>query len=270
MSELLNSETFGDKIYDRFPEVYKRDDKLNNYALKRYVKTAGDGFKCVIDEVNGITDLRDSDKVDSKILPVIYSSHGLDIFNGIPETYLRNLVPTLNPLFSRKGSISAIEYLCSVVSGILCTVEMSRFSENNQVNVLIDMDNTVQKNFPNVEQLRRIVDEFVPFYCNVSLVFSYSFKDTFGIVIREQFEDNEYTISDKESPNFLFSEVLEDEITSKREDSADILNDSYKENSNFLNNPRLLLTNNIFLNSCNGYDTITINGVVIDTLAYNF
>ena len=28
MAELLNSETFGDKIYDRFPELYKREDKL--------------------------------------------------------------------------------------------------------------------------------------------------------------------------------------------------------------------------------------------------
>ena len=114
------------------------------------------------------------------------------------------------------------------------------------------------------------MDEFVPFYCNVSLVFSYSFKDTFGIIIRERFEEDEYAVEENDNSDFLFSEVLEDEIISKREDSADILNDSYKENSNFLNNPRLLLTNNIFLNSCNGYDTITVNGVVVDTLTYNF
>ena len=166
--------------------------------------------------------------------------------------------------------MSAIEYLCSVVSGVLCTIEVSNFSDNNQVNILIDMDSTVQKNFPNVEQLRRIVDEFVPFYCNVSLVFSYSFKDTFGIIIRERFEEDEYAVEENDNSDFLFSEVLEDEITSKREDSAGLLNDSYKENSNFLNDPRLLLTNNIFLNSCNGYDIITVNGVVVDTLTYNF
>ena len=122
MSELLNSNTFGDKIYDRFPEMYKRDDKETGYQLKRFIQTAGEGFKCVIDEINGISDLRDNDKVDSSILPVIYASQGLEVFNGIPEPYLRNLIPLLNSLFSRKGSISAVDYLCSIISGVICHI----------------------------------------------------------------------------------------------------------------------------------------------------
>lgn len=260
MSELLNSETFGDKIYDRFPEVYKRDDKFNNYALKRYVKTAGEGFKCVIDETNGITDLIDSDKVDSKILPVVYSSHGLDIFNGIPETYLRNLVPTLNPLFSRKGSMSSIEYLCTVVSGILCTVNVQNFSSNNRVDVIVDMDSTQSENFPNVEQMWRIIKEFIPFYCNVSLVFNYSFKDSFLVGFKEFVCSDNITTTYKENSTFKFSDKLEDEYSLTTKEHIDLFNGSIHENSNFLNSKIYTLTNNIFLNSCNGYDTIIING----------
>lgn len=268
MSELLNSETFGSKIYDKFPEGYKRDDKLNKYALKRFINTAGEGFKCVIGEVNGITDLRDSNKAITKALPVIYSSHGLEVFNGIPETYLRNLVPVLNPLFSRKGSMSAISYLSTVISGVSCKVDLSYFQDNNQVNVLIDMDNSKENDFPSVEQLRRIVNEFVPFYCNVSLVFSYSFRDTFGITFRDFLED-EFYLSNKEPVGIYVSDVLEDEITIRTEDHIVLLNDSYTENSNFLNSTILTLTNNIFLNSCNGYDIITVNGV-IEERAYNY
>lgn len=269
MSELLNSETFGDRIYERFPEVYKRDDKLNNYALKRYIKTAGAGFKCIIDEANGITDLRDSGKVASSTLPIVYSSHGLEIFNGIPETFLRNLVPTLNPLFSRKGSMSAIEYLCSVVSGIVCNVDVSHFSENNQVNVMVDMDNNVRGDFPSVEQLLRIMDEFIPFYCNASLVFSYTFKESFEITMRD-FVEGDYLFGEKDTSSVLFNDVLEDEVITSKEDSIGLLNNSYMENSNFLNDPRLYLTDNIFLNSCNGYDNIIVNDVIVDTITYNF
>ena len=160
MAELLNSETFGDRIYSRFPEVYKRDDKDNDYALKRFIQTGGEGFKCVIDEINGISDLRDSDKTPVEFLPVIFSSHGLDILNGIPYNYLKNLVPNLNAILSRKGSISAIEYLCSVVSGIVCEVSTEHFSENNRVDIIIDMDYTTEVDFPSIEQLNRIVKEF--------------------------------------------------------------------------------------------------------------
>lgn len=261
MSELLNSQNFGEKIYNKFPEVYRRDDQFNNYALKRYIETAGEGFKCVIDEINGITDLKDSDKIPSKFLPELYSSHGLYIFNGIPELYLRNLVPILNPLFSRKGSMSVISYLCSVVSGVICTVSTEHFEENNRVDVLIDMDSNTQINFPSIEQLRRILKEFIPFYCNTTLVFSYVFMDTITLTLRDINHKDIQMFEDEEQTGLKIDEVLEDDVYIRGNENC-VLNDvSYGENSNFLNSPILLLTNNIFLNSWNGYDTITVNGV---------
>ena len=166
--------------------------------------------------------------------------------------------------------MSAIEYLCSAVSGVICTVSVQNFSsDNNRVDVSIDMDLAQSEKFPNLEQMRRIIKEFVPFYCNVSLIFYYSFRDTVGLVFREYHEDR-YVLKDEDGSILLFSEVLEDYVSATKEENMGLLNDSYKENSNFLNDPLLLLTNNIFLNSLNGYDTITINGEVVDILTYNF
>ena len=270
MSELLNSNTFGDKIYNRFPEVYRRDDRDVNYSLKRYIQTAGDGFKCAIDEVNGISDLRDNIKVPSEFLPYVYSSHGLEIFNGIPDKFLRNLIPTLNTTFSRKGSISAVEYLCSVISGVSCTVDMSNFADNNKINLAIDMDFNLRDDFPNIKQLQRIVFEFVPFYCNVHYVFLYKFEDSFSISMAdfgwldkvEDFNHRLIGINIEEKDEYEISQTFKDEYL--------VDNRSYQENTNFLNDPRLCLSNNITLNSWNGYDIIKVNGTVIDISTYDY
>ena len=77
MSNILNSEYFGLKIYNRFPPKYREDDVGQNFALKRYLQALSDGgFKYSIDEINGIADLKDPDKVDSKVLPILFKQIG--------------------------------------------------------------------------------------------------------------------------------------------------------------------------------------------------
>ena len=41
---------------------------------------------------------------------ILFKSYGLEIFNGIPELYLRKLLPSVSTLYSRKGSISSVEF----------------------------------------------------------------------------------------------------------------------------------------------------------------
>ena len=262
MSKLLNSEDFGNKIYERFPELYRRDDQYYDYALKRYIQSAGEGFKAVIDEYNGIADLRDSQKIDEKFLPVIYSSHGLELFNGIPVAFLRNLVPALNTSFSRKGSVSAIEYICSVISGAICNIEIDpKFSENKHINVTLNVDFDDKDNSPSIEQLKRIVKEFIPFDCNVTMVFSYTFRDTIEITLRTRYTP--FKVTTEEGRNLLIdldTKYTEDNIVPSEMEKLHPTNQSLYEDSCFLNNPRLLLSNNIFLNSFSGYDKIIVNG----------
>lgn len=126
MSNILNSDDFGLKIYNRFPPKYREDDAKVDFALQRYIQALSEGgFKYAIDEINGITNIIDPSKTDSKVLPILFKQYGLEIFNGIPETYLRYLLPKLGEAWTKKGSLSVVEFITSSLSGIKTTSETS-------------------------------------------------------------------------------------------------------------------------------------------------
>lgn len=187
MSSILNSDDFGLKIYNRFPPKYREDDVGQNYALKRYLQALSDGgFKYAIDEINGITTLIDPDKVDAKVLPVLFKQYGLDIFNGIPEEYLRYLLPKLGEAWSKKGSLSVVEFITSSLSGIKTSTEVNYDEKDNPiVNVRLEMDYNIGDYFPEAEQFTRLLENFVPFYCDVSMLYSYLFHETQVLVGKE-------------------------------------------------------------------------------------
>lgn len=180
MSNILNSKDFGLKIYNRFPPKYREDDALNNYALMRYLQALSDGgFKYSIDDINGIINLIDADKVDSKVLPIMFKQYGLEIFNGIPEQYLRYLLPKLGETWSRKGSLSAVEFITSSLSGIKTTTNIAYDEkENPTVIVRLEMDYSLGDYFPDTEQFKRLLTNFVPFYTDVDMVYSYLFYES--------------------------------------------------------------------------------------------
>ena len=263
MSKLLDSDKFWENIYDRFPETYKRDDSYTRYSLKRFIKTAGEGFKVATNEINGITNLRDSANVDSKFLYAVYKNHGMELFNGLPEEYIRNLVNMINPSFSRKGSISSIEYLCSVISGIVCEVDLSRFDDNNKVNLIIDMDFDQSAKFPNMEQLKRVVKEFLPFYCNISYVLTYSFYDSTTLAMSDSRSDIVVHQGIDEISSISFIETKQEDVSQivKPPESGIIDRDTLGKSNYYLNSPFLKLNEGIILNSYDGYDIITVNGI---------
>ena len=193
MSNVLSNEDFGLKLYNTLPNMYRTDDALVNFALKRYLTALADGgFAKVIEEINELLTLVDSDKIRSDLLPILFNHYGFDIFNGIPEIYLRKMLPMISELFSFKGSITSIEYLTTVVSGIKTTITssntVSRFdtgdpfgvavfnsSENNMdVKLELDFDSSSNRGseMPNREQLLRIVKEFLPFFCDATIIYA--------------------------------------------------------------------------------------------------
>lgn len=183
MSNILNSEDFGLKIYNRFPPKYREDDVGQNFALKRYLQALSDGgFKYSIDEINGITHLIDPDKADSKVLPVLFQQYGLSIFNGIPEEYLRYLLPRLGEAWSKKGSISVIEFVSSSLSGVKTSTEIT-YDEfgNPNVSVIFEMDYSIGSYFPNSEQFKKLLTNFVPYYCDLAILYAYRFYDDINL-----------------------------------------------------------------------------------------
>lgn len=223
MSNILNSKDFGLKIYNRFPPKYREDDAFHNYALKRYLQALSDGgFKYSIDEINGIADLIDPDRVDPRLLPTLFKQYGLELFNGIPEQYLRYLLPKLGEAWSKKGSLSVVEFVTSSLSGIKTDTNVTYDDNGNPIiGVRLEMDYSLGDYFPEAEQFTRLLENFVPFYSDITMLYSYLFYETQILVGREQ---EIYTISeekddsgniDKESDNHKDNVTLNDSDVSK-------------------------------------------------------
>lgn len=185
MSNPLDSKNFGLKIYNRFPPKYREDDIEQNYSLKRYLEALSDGgYSLAIEDINGLTALIDPDKVDAKFLPILFEQYGLPIFNGIPESYLRYLLPKLSEAYEQKGSITVIEFITSAISGVKVIIEVV----DMEVNIKFEMDyNLGDDYFPDVGQFGRIIDKFLPFYFGRNLIYVYVFYE--NQVLRSQDTD---------------------------------------------------------------------------------
>lgn len=180
MGSVLDSDIFGEKIYERFPSKYKQDDAEQNYSLKRFIFSASEGgFKYIIDETNGLLDLLNPSVAPEKVLKLLYKNYGLEVFNGIPEEYLRNFLPYLNEACSYKGSLTSIDYISTSVTGIETHSDIVVNDEDNSVDLTITLELTssVVKYFPDYAQFMRILEKFIPFYCNLFVVYNYMYAD---------------------------------------------------------------------------------------------
>lgn len=189
MSTTLNGTKFGERLYDTLPHLYHSEDEMVDFALKRYLQALADGgYAYVIDELNGILDLNDPTKTPAEVLPVLFEQYGLPIFNGIPEAYLRKLLPILIDLYARKGATTVIEYLTSIISDVKSEVIISPdFKENYHIDIRLEMDYDQQgaRDLPDREQLLRIIKEFLPFFVEVTFIFSYLFYELAKIRSKE-------------------------------------------------------------------------------------
>lgn len=189
MSTTLNGTKFGERLYDTLPHLYHSEDEMVDFALKRYLQALSDGgYAYVIDELNGILDLNDPTKTPAEVLPVLFEQYGLPIFNGIPEAYLRKLLPILRDLYARKGATTVIEYLTSIISDVKSEVIISPdFKENYHIDIRLEMDYDQQgaRDLPDREQLLRIIKEFLPFFIEVTFIFSYLFYELAKIRAKE-------------------------------------------------------------------------------------
>lgn len=187
MSNSLNGKDFGSKIYNRFPPKYREDDVNQQYALKRYLESIAEGgFSHSIDEIKGLTSLIDPNNVDAKVLPILFKQHGLDVFNGIPEDYLRRLLPNLGEAWSKKGSLDVLEFITSSLSGIRTKTDVSYDKDGNPlIDVRLEMDSNLGDYFPDVKQFNRILDKFLPFYSDKTLIYSYVFDDIANVDVDE-------------------------------------------------------------------------------------
>ena len=188
---ILSRDDFGLKMYNRFPPRYREDDIGQDFALKRYLQACADGGMAYsIDEWNGILDLANPDMARPEALPILFEQFGLPIFNGIPEHYLRYLLPRLSEAWSKKGSFDVIEFIVSSLSGIQTEVVIHYDAQNNvDLDVRLQMDYNIGSYFPSTSQFNRILDYFVPFYVNKTIIYVFIFEDKSKLYPKEWHHD---------------------------------------------------------------------------------
>ena len=200
---LLDSKKFAEKIYEKFPVKYRQDDLENNLALRKFILSAGDGgFSYIIDKTNGLLDLIDPEKTPKSVLPVMYEQYGLTVFNGIPEEYLRHFINSLGEAWENKGSLDVIDYVSTSLSGILTNTQIE-YQDNGvvSVDVQLEMDYSLTKYFPDAKQFKRILQNFIPFYCDLVYTYKYNFFENCGLKIKDTSNTSFSTFADE---NALF------------------------------------------------------------------
>lgn len=214
MSNILNSEDFGLKIYNRFPPKYREDDMGQNLALKRYLQALSDGgFRYIIQDINGLLDIKDPSRTSLDILLNLYKQYGLEVFNGIPENYLRSLLPYLSSVWKYKGSINIIEFVTTTLSGIKVSSDIKYNSYGTPIiTVRLEMDFSLSDYFPSSGQFKRILENFVPFYCDLALVYAYVYSDENAIIFREFNNIDHITDTKVESRDISSTEMSKDKV----------------------------------------------------------
>lgn len=215
----LDSKDFGLKLYNKFPPKYKEDDVPQSYALKRYLESLADGgFSHIIDDTNGLLTLVNPNTIDAKFLPVLYKQFGLEIFNGIPEGYLRYLLPKLGDAWTQRGSIAIVEFITSSLSGVKVTSEITYDDkENPYIKVFLEMDYNLGDYFPDVEHFIRLMEKFLPFYVDKSIVYIYTFYDE---QVLKTFE---------ESLMYIHDDRIEELTLRSEKSNEDVDIDTYKD-----------------------------------------
>lgn len=262
-SKTLNSYDFGEKLYQSLPQLYRDYDPQTNHTTRRYLQALADGgFAPVIEELNGILNLSDTEKTPSAILPILFKQYGLDMFYGVPEPYLRKMLPIISELFSKKGSITDVEYLTNIISGVKSSIEVSpSFNTDRSISVRLEMDYSTESNkgLPDRDQLLRIIEEFVPFYCTVSLIYVYMFYEDGKLGLDDPYD---YSIITQKNEETARPRVTEHVIKNVVRFAKPPKEDCYVEtpSDTLLNKGYNTLNTSFTLNSWDAYDVIRVHG----------
>lgn len=169
MSNVLNPDVFGQKLYGRLPAIYRTEDENNNFALKRYLESLSDGgYAKLIDEMNGILNIVDPEKTPQKVLKHLFGQYGVTMFQGVDEKLLRKLLQIISDVFARKGSKSTIYYIASILTGCECVINYTIENGVYMLSISFEVENESQLLSENDKAfLQSMLKDYVPFYWNM-------------------------------------------------------------------------------------------------------
>lgn len=209
MSNVLNPDTFGEKLYNRLPTLYRTEDVNNNLALKRYLESLSEGgFTKLINEMNGLLNIVDPEKTPHKVLKYLFGQYGVTMFQGVDEKLLRKLLQIISDILARKGSKSTIYYIASILTGCECVINYTiedgiyllkiSFEVEDESQLLSDTD----KSF-----LESILKDYVPFYWDIIFDSYIGYNNEIGSIrIDTEYFTSIYDVKGEEATQFVLRE----------------------------------------------------------------
>lgn len=220
---ILDFNNFGDKLYKMFPESYRNDDSKQEYALKRFLQSVGEGYAVVIKDTNDNLDLVDPTKTPKENLYKLYKQYGIEMSRGISETYLRSFLNDIGYVWQEKGSLGVISFVATSITGGGVFIFPERTETGVTLYLTVFLENARDMEvFPTIEQFTRIVENFTPFYCDVVAELIKDFVEEISIAYVEE-TANEATEVDKEE-NSQVDLVAPTGIDMYLNDSTGVLN----------------------------------------------
>lgn len=105
---------FADHLYERLPEVYRREDarKDINFTLKRYLEALDEGgVQLVFSELLSLYDILEVDKCPPEVLPLLSKMLGYNYIEEVDVETQRKIIANLIELYKRKGTKSVINFI---------------------------------------------------------------------------------------------------------------------------------------------------------------
>lgn len=169
MSNVLNPDVFGQKLYSRLPAIYRTEDETNNFALKRYLESLSEGgYAKLINEMNGLLNIVDPEKTPTKVLKHLFGQYGVTMFQGVDEKLLRKLLQIISDVFARKGSKSTIYYIASILTGCECVINYTIENGVYMLSISFEVEDKSQLLSENDKAfLESMLKDYVPFYWNM-------------------------------------------------------------------------------------------------------
>ena len=113
---------FSEQLYQMLPPIYRKEDaniKPYKEPLKRYLKILSEGgFEVLLKSIEEFLFIRDIDNVDSKYLPLIAETLGLEFPYFVDEKTQRKFLKIVPVLYKLKGTESSFNYLAREIFSI--------------------------------------------------------------------------------------------------------------------------------------------------------
>lgn len=228
------SEKFQEYLFSKYPTVYRENDKG---VLEQFTYALTDPAIPLIVKIENMYSLLTAKECPDEFVHAFFANFGGEFYDGVDLSYQRGILNNIVGILKKKGTVEGIEFLISAFSGIRTTVygadSSALFGKGvlgtavfgvspTDVTVRMEMDYDAYGTFvDDTETLKKIIEEFMPFYVSATILFAYVFSDEASIngndfILDKLFDiikdDAQMTATEYDSMKSKFSDIETQEL----------------------------------------------------------